>query len=214
MTSPAYSVPVADLEKGPKAVSWVLPQEWLSAALGDTDATPRASGSAELELSLNGREVLVRGLVKVAVTMPCVATLEPVELDLTPEVFLLLQPAPTPIRAAAGRRRGAERGQTGTPRRLQSAGNDTKGWSADPELAERDAATDTYDGERIVLDDFLREFIVLELPMSPRRSDLLSGPDAANPPVPRDPVAASGPSVDPRLAPLVEIASRMRKSKE
>jgi hypothetical protein len=94
------------------------------------------------------------------------------------------------------------------------ASNDAKGWDRDPVLGREEASHDTYDGERVVLDDFVREFIMLELPMAPRRSDLPLEADAATTPAPQDPGAASGPPVDPRLAPLAEIASRLRKTKE
>jgi uncharacterized protein len=210
-----YAVTVADLERGPKEVHWDLPIEWLTQALADTNATPLGAGTIQAHLSLNGREVLVRGRIAVSVSMPCVRTLKPVEIALEPEMFLLLDPPAQP--ASTLKRRGRPESQGPTRQRKHQSmdtTNDTKGWERDPGLADHDAARDTYDGEKVVLDPFIREFIVLELPMAPRRSDLPSTPDAATTPAPQGPGSANGPSVDPRLAPLAEIASRMRKMKE
>ncbi len=215
MSANQYTVTVADLERGPKQVRWDLPVEWLAQALGETDATPLRPGTIKVGLSMNGREVLVRGRIAVAVTMRCVRTLEPVEVTLEPELFLLLTPPAQPAPTLPKRHRGGP-GAPARQRRRQSMEptNDTKGWEHDPTLDDHDAARDTYDGKMVVLDPFIREFIVLELPMAPRRSDLPSASDAATTPPPQDPGAADGPPVDPRLAPLVEIASRMRKTKE
>ena len=214
VTTPIFTVPVADLEAGTKTIHWPLPQEWLNRALADCGAEARDDGEVSLELSLNGREVLVRGRASVGLTMPCVSTLEPVDVDLTPELFLLLVPA-SPAAGSKHRRTGkAARPGRKQGRLLQDAAQETKGWARDPELSHEDAARDTYDGERVVLDDFLREFILLELPMAPRRSDLHSAQDAANPSAPSGTETAREPPVDPRLAPLAQIADRLRRNKE
>jgi uncharacterized metal-binding protein YceD (DUF177 family) len=84
------------------------------------------------------------------------------------------------------------------------------------ELTEDDAAEDTYTGDQVVLDEFVREFLVLELPMMPVRSDLRSEARPAIPAAP-DPSDDSDSchGVDPRLRPLAEIASRLsKKTKE
>ena len=78
------------------------------------------------------------------------------------------------------------------------------------------AAQDTYDGEQVVLDSFVREFILLDLPMTPLRSDLPLAEDAAIAPPSgsADSAAGTEQTVDPRLAPLAAIAHRLRKDKE
>jgi len=246
---PIFVVPVRDLDDGPKTLSGEISLEWLRAALADTEATPAdRAGSLEVQLSKNGREVLVRGIARVPVVVPCARTLAPIPLDLAPEIFLLLRKAEggdRPPRAGAGshdsaspRRAGRskrERGEAtrpdrangdhGTraqhrqaPQQRQSAQQQRGGWSEDPELEPLDAAQDTYEGEQIVLDGFLREFIVLELPMFPVRQDLpslpvearASGPDRQNPD-PRAPSTESETPLDPRLAPLAELKDRLRQ---
>ena len=63
------------------------------------------------------------------------------------------------------------------------------------------------------LDDFVREFILLDLPMFVVREDLRSAEDAAIAPRDEDRTEAERP-IDPRLMPLAELASRLRQDKE
>jgi len=61
-----------------------------------------------------------------------------------------------------------------------------------------------------VLDEYIRESILLELPMVPLRSDLR---DIDNPAIPRPPEDANngtGNRIDPRLAPLAELVGRLK----
>ena len=81
------------------------------------------------------------------------------------------------------------------------------------ELSDGEAGRDTFSGDLVVLDDFVREFILLELPAYPRRSDLPSPGDAASAPAPEPAGIAA---IDPRLRPLADIAQRLasKKAKE
>jgi uncharacterized protein len=222
VSKPVFVVPLADLEHGAKHASWTIPIDWLRRALAGTEATPRSDGTLELELAKTGRDVMVRGGARVEVTMPCSRTLDPVDLKLEPEIFLLLAQAQPPAAAAVPRRGSRRRpGQDHKPggRRRIVAGRDEP--AAEQALTADDAARDTFAGEQITLDPFIREFIVLELPMFPMRSDLPSeAPAAIAPASPEtDPRRLGEPGgkprpIDPRLAPLAEIASRLKSDKE
>jgi uncharacterized metal-binding protein YceD (DUF177 family) len=187
-----------------------------------------------VELSKSGRDVMVRGRLEAFVTMPCVVTLDPLDFDLKPDIFLMLAPAKESQHGGRGKRRAPQAGQaagkvataatasagthskgTGRPGKPgnERPGKPGAGWSDDPELTDTDAARDTFDGERVVLDDFVREFILLELPMYPRRSDLPQEESAAIAPASQSSGSASS-SIDPRLLPLAELANRLREKKE
>jgi len=198
MSRPLFVVPVAELEKGDRDLEWVVPLEWLDRALEQTEAKPRGPGKLSLALSKSGPEVMVRGRVRAPVVMPCARTLDPVDIDVDADVFLMLSPSSAATGQARGRPNGGKRHRT----RQES----------DDELTKDDAARDTYQGETVVLDDFVREFIVLDLPMFPLRSDLRAD---EKPTIEARPGGATsaGP-LDPRLAPLEALARRLRDSKE
>jgi hypothetical protein len=138
-----------------------------------------------------------------------------VDISVAPEIFLLLEPlGQTPVRPTRGRGQRPGRGAPKGARSGRSAERDLAGWSSDPTLTDAESARDTYAGDQAVLDSFLREFILLELPMVALRSDLRSVEDAAIGGALSRTAAPEDPPVDARLAPLAAIASRLRGSKE
>ena len=222
MTKASFVVPVADIERGPRTVTFTLDEAWLREALEGTDATPRRAGTATVELSKNGKDVMIRGRAEAPLSMPCVVTLDPLDIDVSSDIFLMLAPAASEVSAKVtkkGRGAPAKEGKDAkaAPPEARGAGSRRRAAQDEDEegelLDERAAARDTFEGSQIELDPFFREFIVLELPMFPRRSDLPSseGPAIGAPP------ADSGeqePAIDPRLQPLAALRSRMRESKE
>ena len=201
---PFFDLAVADLEDGEKQIDWPIPESWLADVLAGTEATPgAAAGRVSVRLRKEGREVMVRGWLETAVVMPCARTLDPVDVPVKADIFLLLSPGSVdpprgrPLRAA--RRDAAQKQKEPRARRREAAETEN--------LSDEDAAQDTYSGDRIVLDRYLREFILLELPLMPLRS----GAPPAIGPSPGSPGASLEPAIDPRLAPLAELASRLRK---
>jgi hypothetical protein len=212
MESPSFVVRLADLERASLKTSFTLSEAWLARELGEAQAVPLAPGTATVELMKTGETVVVRGKLRVSLTVPCVVTLDPVPFELEPEIFLeLSREAESGERQKATRGRGsaapeakAKAGSKGAPERPRR-----RRAKDDPELDAREAASDTFKGEEIVLDGFFREFILLEIPPYPRRSDLpspeesLSSRPLAGPPGEAKPV-------DPRLLPLLGLANRLR----
>jgi len=220
VSQPRFTVSIADLERGPKEITWTLGEAWLRHAFEGTEVAPESDGELTVELTLNGREVFVRGRARAPVTLPDARSLEPVPLTLEPEIFLLLVPATEPDtrhRHAPRRRKdphGARRDRGHKQKAKHSAGGGKRSavWDDDPMLSDEDAARDTYSGERVVLDSFVREFLLLELPITVTRSDLPRADDPASAPPSGGPDEAE--HIDPRLAPLAAIASRLRQNKE
>jgi uncharacterized metal-binding protein YceD (DUF177 family) len=215
-----FSVSLGDLEDGPKEMTGPLTREWVRNLLQDTEVEPAgdADGRLDVTLTKNGVEVLVQGYLDVTVSVPCARTLDPAVYRLKPEVFLMLSPAgggESTLRSGRGQRdREQRRGK-----KPEKTHDKKSGWDKDPELSEEDAASDTYSGDQIVLDEFLREFILLEIPMLPLREDLRGVPFEANPPLPAAgasvqdaTVAESGEApLDPRLSPLRDLKARLEK---
>lgn len=145
-------------------------------------------------------------------TVPCARTLDPVDVDLDSEIFLLLAPAgPRPEGTA---RRPRKQRQPAPKQGEQKGKTSKKSAEAAEALEEADAARDTYGSEEVVLDDFVREFLLLELPMFPLRADLRSdGAPAISTPLETQNPEPVTRDIDPRLAPLAAIASRLSEKK-
>lgn len=206
MTNPSFVVQLADLERGPKRVSFRLTKAFLGWAFHETEAEPQGEGTLELELTKTGHEVMVRGRAEAHVHVPCVVTLDPLPFALNPEIFLLLYPEP---KAA----HGSAKVKGGAGPREPSKKRGKRAEDAEVELTPEDAARDTYRGEEVVLDPFVREFLLLELPAYPRRSDLPS-PEERISSRPLDQPEASEKPLDPRLSPLLALAGRLKTKKE
>jgi uncharacterized protein len=192
-----FSVSIRDLERSDQRRQYELSPEWLDDALAQSEArSDGSSGSFEVHLHKNGREVLVKGTARARVTMPCARTLEPVPVNLEAEILLLLSPrTPGPAGAAPQRRR--------RPREENDA--------TDEQLSAELAARDEYEGEEVELDSFVREHLLLELPLFPVKSDLPFEPAAATDPRPDE---AEEETVDPRLAPLAALAKQLQRTRE
>lgn len=222
MAQPLFKVSVAEIERNDVTLECPIPAEWIDSQLADTEAKSQGrSGRLTAYLAKNGREILVQGKATVDVVMPCARTLDPVPLTLQPEIYLLLTPkaagpkAAVP-KAAVSKAAGTKLGKSGGGKGAEAKGRRARATAADEdpgdELSERDAARDTFEGDHVVLDDFLREHLVLELPLFPLRSDLRSEDSPAIRP-PSAALAAER-TLDPRLAPLAALADKMRQKKE
>ena len=227
---PQFQIPVRDLERSDLRRRWDVSPEWLDWALSESDAkSSGTSGVLEVYVKKSGPEVLVKGEVHARVTMACARTLEPVEVSLDTEIYLLLVPRSSTRTGAArtSKRRGATKtavpkgaAATETTKDAPAAATATKprpvrsreARNAESEAAEEQlsaelAARDEYEGDNMVLDAFVREHLLLEQPLFPVKSDLPF--DQA--PATDTPPDESGATLDPRLAPLAALASQLQR---
>lgn len=227
MSRPELVIPVADLERGPKHADFVLSTGWLRRALEGTDASIERAGQLAVTLSKNGTSVLVRGQLAADLTLPCVVTLDPVPVPVRVDILLMLSPrdgATTEHESRIARRRARpskaeglsqpDKKQADRPGRPKNLGKAEGKWEETPVLTDETAGQDYFEGHEVVLDDFVREFLILELPMFPRRSDLPTDDLTANPPLPAGSQPKGDKPLDPRLSPLAELKSRLEKIKK
>lgn len=170
-----------------------LEAAWLNRALADggVRAEPGKTGRLVGRLSRSDDDVVVRCKVFADVEADCVRCLGPTHFRVTAELSLLLQPAkPT---AAHGHKGSARGGRT-------DESDDEYEFGAD------EAEVDTFDGERVVLDEFVREAILLEMPNFPLCSEACPGIRPA--PVLHERPESPAP-VDPRLAPLGQFRKQL-----
>lgn len=210
---PLFSVPVRDLERADQRRTWEIPSDWINSALDESDARSDGTpGTLEMYLKKQGREVLVKGQARANVTMPCARTLEPVSVSLDAEILLLLTPrpsAPAGAKAVPGGVKSGRRQRRAAVDRPLGARRDQPADEAPGDLlSQEEAGRDEYDGENVDLDAFVREHLLLELPLFPVRSDLPFEPNAATDTPPDE----SGAAPDPRLAPLAALASELQRT--
>jgi uncharacterized protein len=165
--------PAADIHLEGVEVAVELSATWMRAVLADTEVSPRVDPAGRLtgRLSRSGNDIVVRTRVKAAVSLPCARCLEPTSADVDTELSLLLQPA------------------------SQGKPSNRGGEARDYEFSSTEADTDVYDGEVVVLDNFVREAILLEVPTFPLCRE--SCPGMASPPDAEEERAP-----DPRFAAL------------
>lgn len=148
MGKPLFLVAASELDAGGKAFAWPIPRAWLTTMFEESDATPIGEGAVDMRLSKSGTDVVVHGTVKAEVELPCSRCLEPVRVSLAPSISLLMVPA------AKVKKRDAK---------------------PEAEIGEGEADVLPYDGESVILDDVVRDDLLLELPMIPLCSESCPG---------------------------------------
>lgn len=202
MTAPLLSVSAHDIDIAGVDLDAQLPVTWLDRELADATGHAHAPGRVRARLSRTGAEVVVRGRVTASLWMPCARCLEPATSDVDTELSLLLKPARAvpPAKSSEPSRPGRRDAPEGRGSRRHEA--------PEYEFSSEEAAEDHYDGENVVLDEFVREAILLELPNFPLCSEACPG-------IPLPTRTARGGTAtpperdDPRLAPLRALRAKL-----
>lgn len=186
---PEFVLNVQDIDEAGKTYDFPVRTAWLVSILRDTEVTGDADapeGRFELRAHKQGADVVVRGHLDAALVVECSRCLEPARIPVSTDVVSL----------------------------LTARGEHLRPEPDEVELSPEDLDREFFSGERIVLDDIVREHLLLEVPIQP-----LCSPDCAGIPVPAAVagpsdlrVAAGGTAVDPRLAPLLKLVGNTKKS--
>ncbi len=182
-SSPEFSVPVSSLDAGGKTFEFPIRPSWLRGALEGCDVGPtETEGHLEVRLSMSGRDVVASGSLDAELEMPCARCLGPATVKIDHTFSVLYVPGETESKKPA--KRGAKDEE-------------------DEEIVASDEAdTQPYDGDTVVLDEFIRDELLLETPMIPLCSDACPGM-SASPGDEAEEKSSSEPAIDPRLLPLM-----------
>jgi uncharacterized protein len=129
---------------GTLAAQWLRGLPMRDALDGEGADADAGGGVAELELYADGSHAFAAGTFKGFVTVACSRCVEPVRLPIDDKVRLTFMPASEIPADDAGASEGEGK-----------------------ELADEDVDTFPFDGERIDLEPFLREELVLAVPFAP-----------------------------------------------
>ena len=177
-----FSIPVADIDAGGKAFTFPLRAAWMRGVLEDHNATTTGKdGEISVRVSRSGADIVVYGQFTAELETPCVRCLEPVKFTVKKEIGLMAVPV-----------------------------SQLKAEAEDYEFAAEEADLLAYEGELIVLDDFVRDELVLETPMTPLCSEdcpgMTHGSSASEP--------EAEASIDPRLLPLLRLKKSGKVAKD
>jgi uncharacterized protein len=179
MTTHEFTIPVHDLDAAGKHFVFKIRPEWLRGALegGDVRATSNA-GELDVRASKSGNDVIVHGQLKAELEVPCARCLSPARVVIDQRLTALMVPAHA----------------------MKSTDANEYEFSAD------EADIFPYDGESAVLDDLVRDELLLEIPMIPLCSEDCPGISPAPDLEAKEP--ADRP-IDPRLAPLLRFRQKI-----
>lgn len=168
-----FVLKLKDITEGGLDFTSPIRRAWLDDVLGDAEDLRAGPDDGRLELTARrtGADVVVTGRARAALLTTCGRCLEDARVDADTEIGLLLSPRGKAHRAPPD----------------------------EVELTPEEIQRDFFDGDDIVLDDVVREQLILEVPMQPRCREDCPGPaDYEH----REPPSSADDDVDPRLAPL------------
>lgn len=188
MSSPEFSFPTSQLDAGGKQFRLPVRASWLRGVLeGTTIASSDRDGELDVRLSKSGVDVVVRGTLSAELIVPCSRCLEPALVPVREELSVLAVPTASHERAG----------------RVASAEDDE---DVDDEEDSGEADLIPYDGETVVLDELVRDELLLGIPMIPLCSEECPGirPERLS----RDAPSAAEENIDPRLRPLLRLKNK------
>jgi uncharacterized protein len=188
MSTHEFVIPTHDLDAAGKSFTFTISPSWIRNALAEmSEVTPAGpDGELAVRASKSGNDVVVHGTLKAQLKIPCARCLEPADVAVNEPLSVLMVPA----HAVAG----------------------SKGDKDEYEFTAEEADVLPYSGDNVVLDDLVRDELLLQIPMIPLCSEACPGMS----PAPDEREAREGgaesdsqeqgePRVDPRLAPLLRF---------
>jgi uncharacterized protein len=172
-----FSIAARDLDAAGKAVRFVVRAAWIRGALEGTNVDAAGpDGELDVRASKSGTDVVVHGTLTAELTVPCARCLEPAQIAVNEPISALVVPS--------------------------AALRDSSGAAEDDEMAPDQADMIPYDGETVVLDELVRDELLLGVPMIPLCSE---GCPGIRRPGSQEPPEARSPAIDPRLQPLMRL---------
>ena len=182
-------IPVQHLDTHGQDYVFALDQAWLDHAFEGTGVRGDAAqgvGEVSIHAQRNGREILVHGKAQAHLITECGRCLKDLPVAVACDLAALYAPQEGSIRPQP---------------------HDDEIDDIDPDRPDREF----YTGERVVIDELVRDYLLLELPMQPRCELGWECPNLELPPDMRGAAGVHSQSsgeehIDPRLVPLMKLA--------
>lgn len=181
-------IPIHNLDTHGKDYVFALDQAWLDGAFEGTGVRGDAAandGAVTVHAQRNGREILVHGKAHARLVAECGRCLKDMPLEVACDLAALYTPAEGSARAHG----------------------DDEDADIDPDEPDREF----YSGEQVAIDELVRDYLLLEIPMHPSCDLGWSCPNLDVPEHMRSTDGVRSQSsgeehVDPRLIPLMKLA--------
>ena len=181
---------VQDLDEAGKDYSFSVTRDWLARVLADTDvaaAEEADDGSLEFHAQKQGEDVVVHGRLKAHLVAECARCLSDAAIDVDMDFGGL----------------------------FTARGANLRPEPDEVDLTPEDLEREFYSGDEIVLDDVVRENLLLEVPIKPLCDEACEGIEVpADVAGPDDLRASAEGGVDPRFAPLLKLVGQMKPTEE
>ncbi|MCL2725965.1 MAG: DUF177 domain-containing protein [Polyangiaceae bacterium] len=211
MSDHEFTIPVADLDAGGREFRFSVRSAWVRGALEDVEgiAATDKDGTFEVRASKSGRDVVVQGTLDASLRVPCARCLEEFDLPIHSEISVLYVPAHhTHARAPTSKTDGKDTRATSSKSNHGKAAH-AEHAEEEHEFTSEEADILPYEGEHVILDDLVRDELILEIPMIPLCSEACPGMSAGSEEQPAPPEEKG---IDPRLAPLLRFRKKETKS--
>jgi uncharacterized protein len=144
---PELVIKIRDVDERGKSFSFKLSPAWLAAAVEGTDlkAVPDVFGALELSVYQTGADYIVRGRASASLVVACSRCLGDLSMVLAADLDVVMSP------------------RDGAP--LDEEEEDGVGLDAE------ELGREYYSGDSLVLDEIVRDYLLLEVPMQPRCED-------------------------------------------
>ncbi len=176
MAAEELKIHVGDLDAGGKQFAFPLRAAWIRGVLEDHEATAAGpDGLLDVRASRSGNDVVVHGTLRADLVVPCARCLAPVPLKIDEPLSLLFVPGkvtPPPLSPKAAAKAASD--QRDAKAASHAAHKKRSARRAEPEeieISAQDADTFPYDGETVVMDDVVRDELILETPIFPLCSE-------------------------------------------
>lgn len=209
MSAHEFEISAADLDAAGKDYRFPVRQAWLRGILEGTELEAGAEeGIVEVRASKSGTDVVIHGHLRAAVVTACARCLGDAKVVVDGPLSVLMVPGkkgvkagPKAVSAKAEPKKGADNAEKGDKTKKKSRAAEEEELEFSPD--EADVAP--YDGDTVVLDDVVKDEILLEIPMIPLCSEDCQG---ISPPAESLPAVEEDNRIDPRLLPLLELSKK------
>jgi uncharacterized protein len=185
MSAHEFDIKTKDLDAGGKDYRFVVRSAWIRGALEEHEATAtKEAGELKVRASKSGADVVIHGTLDARLMVPCARCLESFEMDVHSDLSVLYVPG----------------------EKIKDSGADGE---VEYTLEDGEADTLPYDGENVVLDDLVRDELLLGVPMIPLCSEACPGMSPAPGSDKESPSEKK--DIDPRLAPLLQFRDKTTK---